>query len=287
MDTNGILIIASLALIVAVFAIFYTWYRTRTKKANFVVFDVKTTDLEKEIKADNKYKKDEDNFILRLDGIIKNAGNTWGHLSLDSICIEFKKEKFRPFTYEKYFEASDKYPSFKKDLSQSFLAQSHGSFHLIFSLPAEWVLTDYSRVELSIEGFSYDNRGKQHPFLHIFAHEELDNSEVWDLVDNYQFRKTKRRKQLFKRIFLQYWRPDYWILKRRRYLKMIAQEFFNVEFSELKEFDFSDNELKTISKYRAELEDKKFNCWWCNNQVTISDQKCNKCEKSLLEPFET
>ena len=286
MDSNGILIIASLALILAAFALFYSWYRTRAKKANFLIFDVKTTDLEKEITANSKYRKDEDSFMLRLDGIIKNAGNNWGHLSLDTIFIEFKREKFRPFTYEKYFEISDKYPSSKKDLSQSFMAQSHDNFHLVFNLPSEWVLTDYSRVELTIGGYSYDNRGKQQEFLQIFAHEELDNSEVWELIDNYQLRKTKKRKQLLKRIFLQYWRPDYWILKKRRYLKMIAQEFFNVEFNELKEFDFSDNELRTIRKYRAELEDEKFYCRWCNNKVNISDQQCSKCEKNLLEPFE-
>ena len=120
MDTNGILVIASLALVVASFALLYSWYRTRTKRVNFLIFDVKTTDLEKEIKADSKYRKDQDNFMLRLDGIIKNAGNNWGHLSLDTIYIEFKKEKFRPFTYEKYFEISDKYPSFKKSY-KSFL----------------------------------------------------------------------------------------------------------------------------------------------------------------------
>ena len=287
MDTNGILVIASLALFTSLFAIFYVWFRTRTKKANFLIFDVKTTDLGKKVKAESKYRKDKDNFILRIDGIIKNTGNTWGHLSLDAIYIEFKKEKFRPFTYEKYYEISDKYPSSKKDLSQSFLAQSHESFHLIFNLPSDWVLADYSRVELTVGGHSYDNRGKQQNFLQIFAHEELANSEVWELIDNYQFRKAMRRNQLLKRIFLQYWRPDYWILKKRRYLKMIAQEFFNIEFNELKEFDFSDNELRAIRKYRAELEDKTFYCWWCSNKVTISDQKCSKCEKNLLEPFET
>jgi len=287
MDTNGILIIASFALFTALFALFYSWYRTQTKKANFLIFDVKTTDLEREIKADKKYRKEEDNFILRLDGIIKNTGNTWGHLSLDTIYIEFKKEKYQPFTYDKYFETSDKYISSKKDLSQSFIAQSHSSFHLIFSLPAEWVLSNYSIVELMMEGFSYDNRGKPNPFLHIFVHEELDNTEVWELKDNYLLRRIKKRNHLIKFILLQFWRPDYWILKRRRYLKMIAREFYNVEFNELKEFDFSDNELKMISKYKTKLEDETFHCWSCNQQVTISDKNCNKCKKSLLEPFES
>ena len=67
---------------------------------------------------------------------------------------------------------------------------------------------------------------------------------------------------------------------------MIAQEFFNVEFNELKEFDFSDGELRTINKYRTELEDRAFYCWWCNSKVKIFDQQCSKCEKNLLEPFE-